>query len=63
MNWNNASFVRKVIYLVGIAVLLLPIAAISQPATAGPHRRPASVSPQIREGSRRSLRASMGGGS
>ena len=35
MNWNNASFVRKVIYLVGIAVLLLPIAAISQPATAG----------------------------
>lgn len=35
MNWNNASFVRKVIYLVGIAVLLLPIAALSQPATAG----------------------------
>ena len=35
MNWNNRSFVRKVIYLVGIAVLLLPIAAISQPATTG----------------------------
>ena len=35
MNWNNASFVRKVIYLVAIAVLLLPIAALSQPATAG----------------------------
>jgi hypothetical protein len=35
MNWNNPSFVRKVIYLVGIAVLLLPIAALSQPATAG----------------------------
>jgi hypothetical protein len=35
MNWNNASFVRKVFYLVGIAVLLLPIAALSQPATAG----------------------------
>jgi hypothetical protein len=35
MNWNNASFVRKVVYLVAIAVLLLPIAALSQPATAG----------------------------
>jgi len=35
MNWNNPSFVRKVIYLVCIFLLLLPIAALSQPATAG----------------------------
>lgn len=33
MNFNNASFVRKIIYLVLIAVLLLPIARLSQPAS------------------------------
>jgi hypothetical protein len=33
MNFQNASFVRKIIYLAAIAVLLLPIAYLSQPAT------------------------------
>jgi len=33
MNFQNPSFVRKVIYLAAIAVLLLPIAYLSQPAT------------------------------
>ncbi|MEX2025644.1 MAG: hypothetical protein WEH44_00060 [Pirellulaceae bacterium] len=33
MNFQNASFVRKVSYLAAIAVLLLPIAYLSQPAT------------------------------
>lgn len=31
---QNASFIRKVIYITAIAVLLLPLASISQPATA-----------------------------
>jgi hypothetical protein len=35
MNFQNPSFVRKVIYLAAIAVLLLPIAYLSQPATRG----------------------------
>ena len=33
MNFQNPSFVRKVVYLAAIAVLLLPIAYLSQPAT------------------------------
>ena len=33
MNFQNPSFVRKVIYLAAIAVLLLPIAYLSQPAS------------------------------
>ncbi|HUE75007.1 MAG TPA: hypothetical protein VMP01_29335 [Pirellulaceae bacterium] len=33
MNFQNASFVRKIGYLAAIAVLLLPIAYLSQPAT------------------------------
>lgn len=33
MNFQNPSFVRKVAYLAAIAVLLLPIAYLSQPAT------------------------------
>src|SRR5688572_16069757 len=33
MNFQNPSFVRKVVYLAAIAILLLPIAYLSQPAT------------------------------
>jgi uncharacterized protein YlxP (DUF503 family) len=33
MNFQNASLVRKVSYLAAIALLLLPIAYLSQPAT------------------------------
>jgi hypothetical protein len=33
MNFSNPSFVRKVVYLAAIAILLLPIAYLSQPAT------------------------------
>jgi hypothetical protein len=35
---RNASFARKVAYIAAIALLLLPIAAISQPATLNPGR-------------------------
>ena len=33
---RNAAFVRKIAYIGAIALLLLPIAAISQPATLNP---------------------------
>lgn len=32
---RNASFTRKIIYIVAIAILLLPLAALSQPASVG----------------------------
>jgi hypothetical protein len=37
---RNQSFVRKVIYIAAIALLLLPLSALSQPATVGPKDRP-----------------------
>ena len=36
---RNASFTRKIAYIAAIALLLLPIAALSQPATVNPGRR------------------------
>ncbi|MCI0360134.1 MAG: hypothetical protein L0211_16775 [Planctomycetaceae bacterium] len=41
---RNASFVRKVAYIAAIALLLLPLAALSQPATVDPNN-PAGGSP------------------
>ncbi|MGV3607520.1 MAG: hypothetical protein ACO1RA_14025 [Planctomycetaceae bacterium] len=32
---NNASFTRKIVYIVAIAILMLPLAALSQPSTEG----------------------------
>jgi hypothetical protein len=37
---RNQSFVRKVIYIAAIAALLLPLSALSQPATTGPKNQP-----------------------
>ena len=37
---RNQSFVRKVVYIACIALLLLPLSALSQPATVGPKDRP-----------------------
>ena len=37
---RNQSFVRKIIYIAAIALLLLPLSALSQPATVGPKGRP-----------------------
>jgi hypothetical protein len=42
---RNQSFVRKVIYIAIIALLLLPLSALSQPATVGPKNRPELSSP------------------
>lgn len=42
---RNQSFVRKVLYIAAIALLLLPLSALSQPATVGPKDRPELSSP------------------
>ena len=42
---RNQAFVRKVIYVAIIALLLLPLSALSQPATVGPKGRPELGSP------------------
>jgi hypothetical protein len=42
---GNQAFIRKVVYVAIIALLLLPLAALSQPATVGPKGRPELGSP------------------
>lgn len=50
---RNASFVRKVTYIAAIALLLLPLAALSQPAAVGPGKQgggsPGGKLSQLRE--------------
>src|SRR5262245_5267618 len=42
---RNQAFVRKVIYIAAIALLLLPLSTLSQPATVGPKDKPKLSSP------------------
>jgi hypothetical protein len=49
---RNASFVRKITYIAAIALLLLPLAALSQPAAVGPGKQggsPGGKLSQLRE--------------
>jgi hypothetical protein len=48
---RNQNFVRKVIYIAALALLLLPLSALSQPATVSPNgqRQPGGKLAQLRE--------------